>query len=263
MTNYKNLPDFDDLIFENRNKAYGAYQLRKNYKSNVIFGLIIAISIACFTIISSYLIEISSDKVVFDGNRYLQSTMDVLEPPEEELYIPPATSPPELRKMQENIKYIAPEVVDSSILNKNALVTNDEILTLNDDTLQKSGVTGTGDDIFLADFGTGSDNSYIHVEVMPAFMGGGISKFQEWVRKRTIYPQEAIDNKISGTVFLTFIVEKDGSVNDVTLLRGVHPILDNEALKVISESPKWSPGRQRGQPVRIRYIIPINFSPMK
>ncbi len=83
-----------------------------------------------------------------------------------------------------------------------------------------------------------------------------------WVRKRTNYPQEAIENKINGTVILTFVVEKDGSVIEVTVLKGVHPVLDNEALKVISESPKWSPGKQRGQPVRIRYIIPINFSPL-
>ncbi len=262
MTNNKNLPDFDDLIFENRNKAYGAYKLRKNYSSNVIFGLIIAISIACFTIISSYLIEVSSGKVVFGGNRYLQSTMDILEPPEEELYIPPA-SPPELRKMQESIKYIAPEVADTLILNKNALATNDEILTFSEDTLQQTGATGTGDEIFLAYFGTGSDDSNVLVEVMPAFMGGGISKFQEWIKKRTIYPQEAIDNRISGTVILTFIIEKDGSVNNITLLKRVHPILDNEVLKVISESPKWSPGRQRGQPVRIRYILPVSFSLLK
>ena len=59
---------------------------------------------------------------------------------------------------------------------------------------------------------------------------------------------------------LTFVVEKDGSVSDVNIVRGVHPLLDNEALKVVSESPKWSPGLQRGQPVRVIFIIPIIFS---
>ncbi len=95
---------------------------------------------------------------------------------------------------------------------------------------------------------------------MPSFKGGGFEKFREWVQKRTNYPQEAIDKKVRGKVFLTFIVEKDGSVSNVTVVKGVDPLLDNEAVKAISESPKWEPGLQRGQPVRVRYSIPLNFS---
>jgi TonB family protein len=60
-------------------------------------------------------------------------------------------------------------------------------------------------------------------------------------------------------VFLTFIVEKDGSVTNVTILKSVHPLIDNEAIKAITASPRWSPGLQRGQPVRVRYQISLNF----
>ena len=74
------------------------------------------------------------------------------------------------------------------------------------------------------------------------------------------YPQIAIDNKISGKVFLTFIVEKDGSVSNVTVVKGVDPIIDIEAVKTIQSSPKWNPGLQRGQPVRVRYSIGLNFA---
>ena len=77
---------------------------------------------------------------------------------------------------------------------------------------------------------------------MPSFKGGDINKFREWVQKRTNYPQAAIDNKIQGRVFLTFIVEKDGSVSNVTVVKGVDPIIDDEAVKAIQASPKWSPG---------------------
>ena len=94
---------------------------------------------------------------------------------------------------------------------------------------------------------------------MPSFKGGGLEKFREWVTKRTNYPQAAYDNKIRGTVFLTFIVEKDGSVSNVTVVKSVDPLLDDEAVKAISESPKWTPGLQRGEPVRVRYSIPLNF----
>ncbi len=102
-------------------------------------------------------------------------------------------------------------------------------------------------------------NHFIMVEVMPSFRGGDINKFRQWLGTRTNYPQAAIEKKIRGTVFLTFIVEKDGSVSNVTVVKGVDPILDNEAIKVISESPKWTPGLQRGQPVRVRFQMPLNF----
>ena len=259
--NITKIPDFDDLIFETRNKDYGAYQLRKNYKSAIISGLICAILIACLTIVIPFVIELSSDDILAYGSRYIQGTIDILEPPREELYIPPSPSPPELKKLQEIIKYVVPKIVDTLLTNENAQITNDEILAFTGDTLSIVNGTGTGNDILSVDFGSGLGDSYIIVEVMPSFMGGDLVKFREWVRKRTNYPQEAIDNKISGTVILTFIIEKDGSVSNVTVVKGVHPILDNEAVRVISESPKWRPGLQRGQPVRVIFTIPISFSP--
>jgi protein TonB len=94
---------------------------------------------------------------------------------------------------------------------------------------------------------------------MPTFKGGGLDEFRKWVAKRTNYPQAAFERKLRGTVFLTFIVEKDGSVSNVTVIKGVDPLLDSEAVKAISESPKWTPGLQRGEPVRVRYSIPLNF----
>ena len=120
--------------------------------------------------------------------------------------------------------------------------------------------TGFGDELMANNGGDGSDAPFFLVEVMPTFRGGDVNKFCEWVKRRTNYPQAAIDAKIQGTVFITFIVEKDGSVSNVAILKGVHPLLDNEAVKAISESPRWSPGLQRGQPVRVRYQIPLNFS---
>ena len=95
---------------------------------------------------------------------------------------------------------------------------------------------------------------------MPSFKGGGLEKFRAWVQNRTTYPQAAIERKIKGKVYLTFIVEKDGSVSNVTIVKGVDPLLDDEAVKAISASPRWTPGLQRGEPVRVRYSIPLNFS---
>jgi protein TonB len=79
------------------------------------------------------------------------------------------------------------------------------------------------------------------------------------VNKRTKCPQAAIHTQIRASLFLTFFVEKDGSIRNVSIIKGVHPLLDAEAIKAISESPKWSPGLQRGQPVRVRFQIPLSF----
>jgi protein TonB len=97
------------------------------------------------------------------------------------------------------------------------------------------------------------------VEVMPSFKGGDINKFRDWVQKRTNYPQIAIDNRIHGRVFLTFVIEPDGAVSNVTIVKGVDPVIDNEAVKAIEASPKWAPGLQRGQPVRVRYSMWLSF----
>ena len=83
--------------------------------------------------------------------------------------------------------------------------------------------------------------------------------FREWVQRRIIYPQAAIDAKIKGTVYITFIIEADGSVSNVTVIQGVASIIDDEVVKAIQASPKWNPGYQRGQPVRIRHSMPLTF----
>ena len=97
------------------------------------------------------------------------------------------------------------------------------------------------------------------VEDMPTFRGGDVNKFRDWVQSRVKYPQIAAENGIQGKVFLQFVVEPDGSVSNVIVSRGVDAALDNEAVKVIQSSPKWSPGKQRGAPVRVRFSMQVNF----
>jgi protein TonB len=255
----KDIPDFDDLLFESRNKEYGAYQLRKRYTRVLGTGILIAILIACAVVILPFVINPSDDQVLSGGMGSVQVSMEVLEPPTDVVYIPPAPPPPEPERLQEIVKYVAPEIVDTVPLFENTMETIDEFLAQSPDSLPESTGSGTGNDMFPGEGFGDSEEPFFLVEVMPMFRGGNIDKFREWIYKRTNYPQEAIDAKIRGTVFLTFIIEKDGSVSNVTVLKGVHPLLDNEAVKAISESPNWTPGLQRGQPVRVRFQIPMNF----
>ncbi|MGD0754373.1 MAG: TonB family protein [Bacteroidales bacterium] len=251
--------DIDDLLFQKRNKDYGAYQLRKRYNSVVITGIILASLLVSATVVLPFMLTPHSDNVLRGNRSYVQVNMENLEPPKEEIYVPPSPPPPQAVHVEEIVKYVPPEVVDSiPPLEKSQLSTDEYI---NQTTKEKVDVTGTGagDDLMPGQYGTETDEPFFLVEVMPSFKGGGLEKFRIWVQNRTSYPQAAIDKKIRGKVYLTFIVEKDGSVSNVTVVKGVDPLLDDEAVKAISDSPKWKPGLQRGEPVRVRYSIPLDF----
>ncbi len=114
----------------------------------------------------------------------------------------------------------------------------------------------------ISDFGdydgedTGEENIFMVVEDMPQFPGGNVTK---WIAKNVKYPQLAQENGIQGKVFIKFVIEKDGSITDVQVSRGVDASLDREAVRVIKAMPKWKPGKQRGKAVRVSYTLPINF----
>jgi len=104
------------------------------------------------------------------------------------------------------------------------------------------------------------DNTpFIIVEEMPTFRGEGLAGFRTWVLKNLRYPEIAAENGISGRVFIQFVVGIQGDVEDITVLRGADPALDQEAIRVVSSSPKWNPGKQRGEPVRVIFTFQINF----
>ena len=253
------ISDFDDLVFENRNKAYGAYQLRKKYNRVLIAGIIISSFIGTTSVLIPFLLRPKSERVIAGGRGSVMIQMENLTSPEELIYIPPAAPPPEPERIQEVVKYVPPVVVDTVFPTEITQLTTEEVLASAEGEIKGATGSGFGDGLISGPGGGDTDEPFFQVEVMPSFKGGDLTKFREWVGKRTNYPQAAIDNKIRGTVFLTFIVEKDGSVSSVTIIKGVHPLLDNEAVKVISESPKWTPGLQRGQPVRVRFQIPLSF----
>ena len=251
--------DFDDLIFENRNKSYGAYVLRKKYNSVLGTGIAVAVLLVSLAVIIPFLASQKPDRIISAGRSYVQVRMQNLETPPDRIYVPETPPPPKVAKIEEAVRYVPPVVVDSMVPITQTLTTVDQALASSDTEPVNQIGSGLGDDL-LSGEGSGDNTEVLfQVEVMPTFKGGGSEKFAEWVQKRTNYPQEALEKKIRGIVYLTFIVEKDGSVSNVTVIKGVHPLLDNEAIKVISESPKWTPGLQRGRPVRVRFQIPLSF----
>ena len=96
------------------------------------------------------------------------------------------------------------------------------------------------------------------VEQMPEYPGGQAALF-EFISKNVKYPEDAVKKKVEGKVFVTFVVDTDGKITDVSLLRKVFPSLDAEAVRVISGMPRWKPGEQKGQKVRVKYTVPLTF----
>jgi protein TonB len=105
-----------------------------------------------------------------------------------------------------------------------------------------------------------TDEAFFLVEDMPLFMGRDANTFSTWIQRNMIYPQSAVQNRISGRVQVYFEISVTGEVTNVRILKGLSPELDNEIIRVIlSSNGLWTPGRQRGRPVRVQFNFPINF----
>lgn len=104
-----------------------------------------------------------------------------------------------------------------------------------------------------------NERVYLAAEEMPKFQGDDSNSFREWIKNHTRYPQIAAENGISGRVIVQFAVNSRGEVVDVSVVRPVDPSLDKEAVRVISSSPRWAPGKMRGLPVKVQFNFPVFF----
>ncbi len=104
-----------------------------------------------------------------------------------------------------------------------------------------------------------ADPIFVIVEESPRFPGGEEARIAYMV-ENTTYPEEPLKKQIEGVVYVSFVVEKDGSISDVKVLRGIGEACDKEAVRVVQNMPRWEPGRHRGKPVRVRFTMPIRFA---
>ncbi|MRS04025.1 energy transducer TonB [bacterium] len=252
------IPDFDDLIFEKRNKKYGAYRLRKTYGRTMMISILLG---TLFVFIAFFIPFLQQKKnlikVSQSSQRAIQVMMEEFVPPVEKPLLPPPSAPP--AGQAKAIRYLPPVIVDTVIPMANTIASAEEAVEFAGDTTILEEISGFGDLISEGDMTADNDEPFLIVEEMPTFMGGDLNYFRQWVQSRTKYPQEALENEISGKVILTFVIEKNGSVSQVKVVKGVHPILDDEAIRVVSSSPRWKPGLQRGHNVRVRYTMPLIF----
>ncbi|WP_346700428.1 TonB family protein [uncultured Alistipes sp.] len=103
------------------------------------------------------------------------------------------------------------------------------------------------------------DQPFLIAETMPSFQGGDLNTFRAWVQQNVKFPQIALENGIQGRVVLSFVIEKDGRLTNIQVLQTPDRSLSEEAVRVLSKSPKWTPGKQRNQVVRVKYTLPVDF----
>jgi periplasmic protein TonB len=249
------IPDFNDIIFENRSRGYGAYMLRKNYNRNVVLSLLIGIVIMAGTIITPYFSAKALENRQKRAERQVEIKMEDLDQPNETVAPPPPPPPPPAEIVQQ-VRYLPPTVVDSVKPEENVqLMTADEaqVEVKNEEVVDI--IQEVKEEVREEDT---EPEPFIVVEEMPV-PPGGASGLLKYIADNLRYPQVAQENNIQGKVIVRFCVTSKGGVDLVSILKGVDPALDGEAMRVVKTIPAFKPGKQGGKPVPVWFTVPIIF----
>jgi len=253
-TDPKKIPDFDDIVFEKRNKEYGAYVLRRKYNNSVIISLLISVILLATAIIAPFLSAKAMDTREKRTGREVNLTMEKLEQAVEPVK-PPETPPPPEDIAPQN-KYIPPVVVDSvKPEDEIELMTADDAKEEIKDLDVVEVIEEVKDEVKEEE---PEPEPFVVVEEMPMFPGG-IPELMKFVRDHLQYPEIAKENNVQGKVTVQFCVTPTGGVDRVSILRGIDPELDAEAIRVVKTLPAFKPGKQGGKPVPVWFQLPINF----
>lgn len=250
-----------DIVFEGRNKTYGAYELRKSNRKTTIKALILGALFFSLAVAAPLIINLIPSGEEEEIDRDIKITAIKLPPKKEEPIknLPPPPPPP---PKVDQVKFVKPVVA------KAAEVTEEppKIVEIKDKKLGAVTIKGDPDAVLTVEpVGTGTaavveevDNQIYNtagIEVKPDFPGG-INKFYKYVGDNYQTPEE---DGLNGKVYVTFVVEKDGSLTDIKVIRDIGYGTGKEAIRVLKKSPRWSPGEQNGKKVRVLYSLPITI----
>jgi protein TonB len=250
----KKYPSLDDIVFENRNKEYGAYDIRRRYSRTMSLSILIGIIVVLTAAIVPYIRAKNIAQIKQrDANEVIAEMANDLQ--QEEAAPPPPPPPPPPEEQQTVVKYVAPVVVDT-IKPEEAtqFMTADDVV----ETVVDAEVVEVIEQVQEEIQEEAPQEVFVVVEEMPSFPGGDVELFK-FIYDNIKYPELAKENNIQGKVILRFCVTYKGTVDQVSIVRGVDPSLDNEAIRVIKMLPLWKPGKQGGKPVNVWYSVPINF----
>jgi len=254
-------PQRNDLVFEGRNQSYGAYEIRANYTRTValiLLGMFLSVGLA-FGIKAVMGMKGKEEK---KGPVIDVSAIDLTPPPLDESEPPPPPPPPPPPAV-EMVRFVPPIIKDDAV-ETDPPPPQEALVETNVGT---QNVEGTGDEVVIPTENTGNGvveekapEIFTVVEEMPEYPGG-TKAMMEYLTNNTKFPQVELEAGIQGRVFVKFVVQPDGAISNVEVLRGVAggEGLSKEAVRVVKSMPKWKPGKQNGRTVPVYFNLPINF----
>ena len=271
-------PKWVDMVFAGKNKEYGAYQLRKGTSGRNIKSLLILVIAAA--LVGGFLAwKVIEQKQAEEQQAYMEA-MELAklqqqakkEEKKKEPVKPKIEPKKEIPVARETQKFTAPVIKKDELVKEENQVKQmdklDEKVAVG--TENKEGTKDRLAEAVRSDIATVapppppapkpevSNKVFDVVEEMPHFPGGPAA-LQAFLSSNTKYPVVAQENGVQGRVIVSFVVERDGSITDVKVVRSVDPSLDREATRVVKSMPRWSPGKQNGSAVRVKYTVPVVF----
>ena len=262
---------WNDIVFEWKNKEYGAYEIRQTSSKRLIIAFLICMVLVVFVAFLPTLVStvtqnrnvadnISESSVLADLQKELEEQVQEKDIIREETAPPP---PP----LKSTIQFTVPEIVSSDEISDDDQMRSQDDLVESKLQISVANVEGTDDEhgIDIADLEQHKviaedteSKIFDVVEQSPEFPGG-TEALMRYLNDNIRYPAIAQENGLSGRVSIRFVVNKDGKISDVRVLRGVDPSLDREARRVVESMPDWIPGKQNGKAVNVYFTLPVNF----
>ncbi|MBI5217438.1 MAG: energy transducer TonB [Bacteroidia bacterium] len=258
---YSNGSNLDEIVFEKRNKKYGAYFLRRRYRRTLSMALLVSISFLSLAVGTPFILANINKGNHFKINENTLAELSKLNtdfdkdiPPP-----PPPPPPPPILKLENQIRFRPPIVVDT--VEKPDLKDFDKALDNSKDGKVDDSPKDVPMIVEVPDDVKGDEESekvHTFVEEPPQFPGGE-DALLKYVAENVKYPQEAKDNNVQGKVWVQFVINKSGKVEQVKAVRSPDILLEKEAIRVIQTLPQWTPGKMGGNPVKVSFTMPINF----
>jgi periplasmic protein TonB len=256
--------DMDDIVFAQRNKAYGAYFMRKKYPRTMIVSIAVGLGLALAVIVGSVIAKAISGA---------SEREDVFKMKEVELPIdpnePPPPPPPEIPPPPKvaTVRFLPPDIKPDEQVKEEELpppvedLANKQISTRTEegDANATEMIVEPGDGGKEVVNEPQEEQIFTAVEIMPEF-NGGQAALKKFLEKNLTYPKAATRANVSGKVYVQFVVDENGRITSPSILKSVGFGCDEEALRVIALMPPWKAGRQGGRGVKVKYTLPVNFS---
>ena len=266
--------EWADIVFQGRNKVYGAYQLRRGTSKRNIWAMVFVAAVAAVAYLG--LAAYNSDQAAQKAKFEAEMEASLIET-KKQAKVEKKTETPKVEQVQKVEKVKSSIAFTPPVIKKDSEVKPEEEMKTQDELKETKTAIGAFD-VKGNDEAGGTvlkaveeiatpeppkqeveqNKVFDVVEQQPSYPGG-MGALNQWLASNIKYPAMAAENGIEGRVVVQFVVERDGSVSGVHVVRGVDPSLDKEATRVVSQMPKWIPGKQNGSAVRVKYTVPVTF----